>query len=113
LIDRLIADPQSSLLLWQVACEFISVLRRWQSQSRVTAAHVDAYCQEVLKYFPLICPTPGVISRSFQLTSKFSLSHWDSLLVAAAIEAGVTTLYTEDLQAGVRYETVTIVNPFV
>src|SRR5690242_19063078 len=71
LIDRLIADPQSSLLLWQVACEFISVLRRWQSQSRVTAAHVDAYCQEVLKYFPLICPTPGVISRSFQLTSKF------------------------------------------
>lgn len=29
LIDRLIADSGSTLLLWQVACEFIAVLRRW------------------------------------------------------------------------------------
>lgn len=42
---------------------------------------------------------------------RYSLSHWDSLLVAAAIEAGVDTLYTEDLQAGAQYETVKVVNP--
>jgi predicted nucleic acid-binding protein len=113
LIDRLIGDASSTVLLWQVACEFIAVLRRWEYQARVSAADVDAYCQEVLGYFPLACPAPTVISRSLQLTSQYSLSHWDSLLAAAAMEAGVTTLYTEDLQAGARYDSLTVVNPFV
>jgi len=28
--------------------------------------------------------------------SRFSLSHWDSIVVAACLEANVETLYTED-----------------
>jgi predicted nucleic acid-binding protein len=78
----------------------------------VSAADVDAYCQEVLGYFPLACPVSTVISRSLRLSSQHSLSHWDSLLVAAAIKAGIDTLYTEDLQAGARYDSLTILNPF-
>jgi len=62
--------------------------------------------------FPLVLPSSQVLSVSKRLTMAYSLSHWDSLLAAAAIEAGVDTLYTEDLQAGATYETLTIVNPF-
>ena len=37
---------------------------------------------------------------------------WDSLQLAACSDAGVDTLYSEDLDGGMTYDTVTIVNPF-
>jgi len=39
----------------------------------------------------------NMIPRSLGLTSRHSLSHWDSLLLAVCIEANVDTLYSEDL----------------
>ncbi len=41
------------------------------------------------------------------------LSHWDRMLIAACIDAGVRTLYSEDLGDGVAYDSVTVINPFV
>lgn len=55
-----------------------------------------------VKLFPL----------AMQLYSRYSLSHWDSLLVAACQEAGVTSLYSEDMQHGANYDGVMIINPF-
>jgi len=34
------------------------------------------------------------------------------MLIAACIEAGVDTLYTEDLTAGTSYDGLAVVNPF-
>jgi predicted nucleic acid-binding protein len=34
------------------------------------------------------------------------------MLLAACSEAGVRTLYSEDLGEGVKYDSVTVVNPF-
>ena len=42
----------------------------------------------------------------------YTLSHWDSMLVAASAEAGVTMLYTEDMGAPRNIDTVELVNPF-
>ncbi len=49
---------------------------------------------------------------SFDLRSPFSLSHWDAMLLAACKEAGVTTLYSEDMGAGTDYDGLAVVNPF-
>jgi predicted nucleic acid-binding protein len=62
--------------------------------------------------FPLSLPGPQVFARCFSLHSCFSLSHWDAMLLAACKEAGVTTLYSEDMDAGTNYDGLTIVNPF-
>ena len=62
--------------------------------------------------FPLFLPTHSVPGRALELHSRYSLSHWDSMLLAACIEAGVTTLYSEDFGAGTTYDTVTVINPF-
>jgi len=35
------------------------------------------------------------------------------MLVAACIDAGVDTLYSEDLGHGTEYDSVTVINPFV
>lgn len=48
---------------------------------------------------------------SFDLTSRYSLSHWDSLLVAACLEAGIDTLYSEDMGDGAVYDSLTVINP--
>jgi predicted nucleic acid-binding protein len=69
--------------------------------------------QDILAALRLIVPSPKVLELSTRLSQRYSLSHWDSLLVAAAIETGVDTLYTEDLQAGAQYETVKVINPFI
>jgi predicted nucleic acid-binding protein len=47
------------------------------------------------------------------LREQYSFSYWDSLIVAAALQAKATTLYTEDMQAGlVIDQRLTIINPF-
>jgi predicted nucleic acid-binding protein len=111
LISSLVQTGET-VLLWQVACEFIATMRRWEAKGRVSAADVAAYANEMLAYFPLAMPVAQVIPRSLDLTQRCSLSHWDSLLIAAAIEAGADTLYTEDLHTGATYNGLTTVNPF-
>jgi predicted nucleic acid-binding protein len=41
-----------------------------------------------------------------------SLSFWDALIVRAALSAGCSRLYSEDLQHGWRVEGLELVNPF-
>jgi len=54
-----------------------------------------------------------ILLTASQLRTEYSLSFWDSLVIAAALEAEVTTLYSEDLQAGlIIHQTLQIINPF-
>ena len=43
---------------------------------------------------------------------RYQLSHWDSLIVSSAIEAGCHRVYSEDLQHGQIIEGLEIINPF-
>jgi predicted nucleic acid-binding protein len=112
LIDQLVQPPLDTALLWQVAGETLSCLRKWESARRITAADVKAHLQDMLSMFPLRMPTAKALEVSFDLRARFSLSHWDSMLLAACKEAGVTTLYSEDMDPGTDYDGLTIVNPF-
>jgi len=61
----------------------------------------------------VILPSENVLMRAEQLTATHNLSFWDSLLVAACIEGGVTRLYTEDFDASLSSATgIEIINPF-
>ena len=45
---------------------------------------------------------------------RYALSHWDSLIVAAAPLAKCDTLYSEDMQHGQIFDgRLTVVNPFL
>jgi len=63
--------------------------------------------------FPLVIPAAHTLEGYFELHSRFSLSHWDAMLLAACKEAGVNTLYSEELDAGTNYDGLAVVNPFV
>ena len=43
---------------------------------------------------------------------RYRLSFWDSLIVQAALRGGATTLYTEDLQHGQLFQSLSVENPF-
>ena len=57
-------------------------------------------------------PSERLYSRALRLQSRYRYRFYDSLIVAAALEAGCTRLLSEDLQTGHRIEALTIVNPF-
>ena len=46
------------------------------------------------------------------IAERYRFSIYDSLIVAAALRAGCSTLYSEDLQHGQTIERLTIRNPF-
>ena len=53
------------------------------------------------------------LSQQHQQHQQRQLSAWDALIVQAALQAGCTTLYSEDFQTGARFDDLVVVNPFV
>lgn len=113
LIARLVQPPVETVLLWQVAGELLNCLRKSESEGRLTSADVEAHFRDAFALFPLSIPAAKVFEIAFALHARFSLSHWVSMLLAACKEAGVTTLYSEDMDSGTDYDGIVIVNPFV
>ncbi|HLQ43492.1 MAG TPA: PIN domain-containing protein [Planctomycetaceae bacterium] len=111
-LTRLPQASQPTVLLWQVAVEFLNCMRRFELSGKITREETVGLLQRLENTFDYALPTIPVIHTALDLNSRYSLSHWDSLLVAACIEAGVTTLYSEDMADGADYDGVRIVNPF-
>jgi predicted nucleic acid-binding protein len=66
----------------------------------------------------MLCPNPRALTyetylEAQRISERYGFSIWDSLIVAAALDAGCTTLYTEDLQHGQVVDDVRIENPFL
>ena len=111
-LARINESTVPTVLMWQVAGEFLNCLRRWEQRGKVNPSDTDGLLVDILSGYELICPTPDVIDVALRLYARNSLSHWDSMLIAACVEAGVTTLYSEDMSHGATYDTVTVLNPF-
>jgi predicted nucleic acid-binding protein len=94
----------------QVLNEFTAVSRRKEAKNwhEITEAISDAL---VLVNPPLEL-TLDLHTSARVLAEEHRLSFYDALIVAAAIEAGCHTLFTEDLQHGRKFGGLTIVNPF-
>lgn len=111
LLDRLTRAADAAVLPWQVDSELLSNLRKRVSAGRIPSAQLESHFCNFFVLFPLVMPSAQVFSTYFDLHSRFSLSHWDSMLLAACKEAGVTTLYSEDMATWTNYDGVTVVNP--
>ncbi len=71
------------------------VLLRWLRESRL---------------HPLLIST---LLAALDIAARYGFSHYDSLIIAAALESDCMTLYSEDLQHGqVIDQRLTIINPF-
>ena len=57
-------------------------------------------------------PTPALYRRGLDVQERWKFGFYDSLIVAAALEAGCKRLLSEDMQHGQRIEGLRIENPF-
>jgi predicted nucleic acid-binding protein len=57
--------------------------------------------------------TPETLILALRLHGAYQTSHWDSLVLATALELGCTILYSEDLNHGQDYDGVRVINPFL
>jgi len=70
------------------------------------------FVQHLRRLHGVTVPRETVFDMAFALFDRYSLSHWDSMLLAACIDAGVERLYTEDMGAPQQIESIELVNPF-
>lgn len=93
--------------------ELVGQLRRWRDQGKLTAVESTQQVQIFRNLFPVLLPTVAVLDRAIDLANRFSLSHWDSMLLGACQEAGINSLYTEDMGAPTTIDGIQLVNPLI
>lgn len=113
LLEQLDLVPVPCVIPWQVAVEFVANLRRLERDGTIPVGSIETYLVEFVFRFTVVRPEISLLKSALRLSEVHSLSHWDSLLLAACQEAGVIRLYSEDLTNGATYGTVTVINPFV
>ncbi|MBF2089548.1 MAG: PIN domain-containing protein [Synechococcales cyanobacterium K44_A2020_017] len=106
----LVSTLTDGVLIWQVACEYLAASRKLESLG-YDRAQAYQYIRDLQQVWYTALPTWFVIDRAEDLMSRFSLSHWDSMIVSACLEANVETLYTEDFGYS-DLDGLKIVNPF-
>ena len=94
----------------------VQVLNEFASVAIGKKAVNFAELREILSTIREICSVTAVDvethERGLDIAERCRFSIYDSLIVAAALRAGCSTLYTEDLQHGQTIDQLTIRNPF-
>jgi predicted nucleic acid-binding protein len=101
--------PDSTLIPLQALGELFTVLVRKAKRSR------DGARAAVLSWgdaFPLIETSSSMILVAADLAVAHQLGFWDAMILSAAAEAKCRLLLSEDLQDGLTWSGVTVVNPF-
>lgn len=104
-----IITTENTVISTQVFKEAANVLFKkfkfaWQDIQKVL--------QEIRQNNEVHSNTYVTIQRACQIADRYGFSFYDSLIVAAALEVGCSTLYSEDLQHGQVIEQVlTVKNP--
>jgi len=99
------------VISYQVVQEFLNVATR-KFRAPLSPADCRVYLDRVLAPLCSVWPCIPLYHRAMELADRWRYSFYDALIIAAALEAGCPTLYSEDLQHGQTIGGLTIVNPF-
>lgn len=107
---RVLADLPGAVISTQVLSEFANVLLRKfamaDNEVRNRVAEVAARCH-------VIAVTPAIVLDAFRVRARYRLGFYDSQIIAAALAATASVLYSEDLHAGLLVDgKLRIVSPF-
>ena len=98
-----------ALVSTQVLIELFNVLTRKQQMPRAHAKTlVMAYT-----HWAVVPSDVALVTNAIEKSLQHQLSIWDAMVIEAALRGGAQTLYTEDLTHGQRFESLTVVNPFI
>jgi len=109
-IARALIQESEPVVSTQVINEVcFNLLRRADFTEEQISQLVEAFYEK----YRVIELSKTVLLMASQLRQRYSLSFWDSTIVATALSAGVSVLYSEDMQHGLTIEEqLQIRNPF-
>ena len=107
--DRL--RDRTAVISFQVVQEFFNVACK-RFPAFVASPDAELYLAAVLRPMITVHSSAGLYSEALRLQQRYKLSWYDSIIVAAASEAGCAVIYTEDLQDGAKLNGVLVKNPF-
>ena len=107
----LLASARDGVLLWQVAAEFVAASRKLAAQG-FTPSDAWARLREFMGVLQLVLPSSKVLDHARSLQLDQGLGFWDAMIIAACLDCGVQTLYSEDLPGRSFEPLLRIVNPF-
>lgn len=106
------------ILLWEHISVSVQVINEFIANSRhhkklaFDPSDERKWLQKLF-LLPIASQTADTIFLALRLQAHHSLSHWDSLIVASALESGCAILYSEDLSHGADYGGIKVINPFL
>jgi len=110
LIDRLWTSGEG-VISTQVLQELSVNLQR-KTAHPVPMEEIEDIIREYSEW-QVVTNTPKSILGALRIQARYRISFWDSLILQAAFDAGVSILYSEDLSAVQLYGAIQIVNPLV
>jgi pilT protein domain protein len=93
----------------QVLNEVANVMRRKMQADWTEITELLDLVTSVCEVRPL---TVAVQQRGLEIARKHQFSIYDAMIVASAVEASCSVLYSEDMQHGFRLDELRICNPF-
>ena len=109
---RSVAVSGRAAISYQVIQEFFN-FALVKAASRMTGDDAQVYLTTAFRPMLTVPASATLVSDAIRIHQRFRLSWYDSLIVSAAQQAGCSILYTEDLQHGQQFGSVTIRNPFL
>jgi predicted nucleic acid-binding protein len=107
----LVKSLNDGVLFWQVACEYIAASRKLKPIG-VPESEIWKNLRLLQSSWKLVLPEWRHLDRAEMLLQQRALSFWDALIVAIALESGITILYSEDLVSLGNFPGLRLVNPF-
>jgi predicted nucleic acid-binding protein len=100
------------IISYQVVQEFFNIaLKRFHQP--MTPTEAEQYLSVIFRPMLAVHSSPALFSQALHLLNKHRLAWYDSLIVAAAVEAQCGILFSEDLNHGQKFGTLQIQNPFI
>jgi predicted nucleic acid-binding protein len=65
-----------------------------------------------LQTVPVVPVDGSLVTEAVACSQRYDISYWDAAIVIAAERLGASILYTEDLNDGQQFGSVTVINPF-
>ncbi|HUI85214.1 MAG TPA: PIN domain-containing protein [Candidatus Binatia bacterium] len=104
-------SSRNGIISYQVVQEFFSVAFR-RFTPPMTLAEAESYLASVFRPLLAVHSSQALLADALRLCERYRLSWYDSLIVAAALEAQCGVLYSEDMRHGQRFGDLRIDNPF-
>ncbi|MGH9599287.1 MAG: PIN domain-containing protein [Terracidiphilus sp.] len=103
---------QKGIVSYQVVQEFLNLaLRKFTPPMSLVDA--EQYLGMIFRPLLAVHSSQALYVEALQLHMRNQLAWYDSLIVAAALQARCDLLLTEDLQHGQRFGSLRIANPFL